>query len=374
MISKQGGYIARGLAPALTAAAPRRVPLTAGFQLASHDLGDLLGSLGITLFTRERTLVQYVVWSVNAGLLEFLAEHGSATVEEASAGTPLTVRGADALLGVLCALRLVSRSSGGRYSLTAASRDYLIRESPFYLADQLEPVGFPIHDVYLKRRAGLIARIRLRLLGYLPMLRFGTVPRIDNQHARNLAACAAAVRTGEFAHAKRIADIAGGSGVFAIPLLLEYPNKRVVLTELPQALPNIRPILAAHGVEDRVDLRAANVFAFPWDLPACDGIFIGNFLHAFDEQLGLKICREIFRLLPAGGTVWLHEMLWNDTRDGPLITALRHASMVSAGRGGGQRTGAEWMSLLQRAGFAETRVVPTASAFALITARKPHGP
>jgi hypothetical protein len=43
--------------------------------------------------------------------------------------------------------------------------------------------------------------------------------------------------------------------------------------------------------------------------------------------------------------------------------------MVSAGLGGGQRTGAEWMSLLQQAGFVETRVVPTASAVSVVEAR-----
>lgn len=357
--------------PDITDDVPRRVPLTAGFELPSSSLAELLGSLGITLFTRERTLVQYVAWSLNAGLLEVLAQREAVTVDEASESTTLTVRGADALLGVLCALHLVSRSADARYCLTAVSREYFVRSSPYFIGDQLEPVGYPIHDVYLKRRAGFVARTRLRLLGRLPMLRFGTVPRIDNQHARNLASCAAAVRTGEFANAQCIADIAGGSGVFAIPLLLEYPGKRVVLAELPQALPNIRPILAAHGVADRVDLRAMDVFAFPWSLPKCDTFFLGNFLHGFRDELSLQVCREVLRLLPAGGTVWLHEMLWNETRDGPLLTALRHASMVSAGMGGGQRTGTEWMSFLQRAGFVETRVVPTASAFALVTGRKP---
>jgi hypothetical protein len=214
-----------------------------------------------------------------------------------------------------------------------------------------------------------MARIKLRWLGLLPLLRYGTRQRIENQHTRNLAACAAAVRTGEFAHAHRIVDIAGGSGVFAIPLLLEYPHKRVVLTELPRALPNIRPILAAHGVDDRVELRAMDAFHFPWDIPACDGIFMGNFAHGFSDEWVVRIFREAFDRLPDGGSIWLHEALWNDNREGPLITALWHASMKSAGQGG-QRTAREWMSLLSKAGFVETRVVSTQSAFGLVVARK----
>jgi hypothetical protein len=282
----------------------------------------------------------------------------------------LTVSGADALLGVLCALRLARRLNDGRYALTPAAQEYLLRESPFYIGNQIEAVGLPIPGPYVKRRVGFLDRMRLRMLALLPMLRYGTRARIDNQHTRNLAACAAAVRTGEFARADRIVDIAGGSGVFAIPLLLEYPRKRVTLTELPRSLPNIRPILTAHGVEDRVELLAMDVLRFPWDIPPCDGIFIGNFVHGFNDEVALKICREAFNRLPAGGTVWLHEMIWNENRDGPMLTALWHAAMKSAGSGG-QRSGRELTNMLQKAGFVDTRVTPTHSAFALVSGRKP---
>ena len=98
--------------------------------------------------------------------------------------------------------------------------------------------------------------------------------------------------------------------------------------------------------------------------------FIGNFLHGFAPDLCLRLCREAFSRLTTGGTLWLHEMVWNDNRDGPLITALWHAAMMSSGAGG-QRTGREWASILQQAGFLDTRVVPTASGFALVAGRKP---
>lgn len=348
-----------------------RTALAAGFEVPSSDLADVLGALGTKLFTRERTLVQYVAWSVNTGLLEMLHARGAATIEAAAAGTPLTPRGADALLSVLSALGLVRRSADGCYSLCPASREFLLRESPYFIGDQLEPVGFPIHGLYLKKRAGLLARMKLRLLGCLPLFRYGTEPRIENQHVRNLAASACAVRTGEFARVRCIADIAGGSGVFTIPLLLEYPHMRVVLTELPQALPNVQRLLTQHGVQNRVLLQPMDAFVCPWALPACDGVFIGNFLHGFSDDVALGVCREAFSSLPPGGMLWLHEMLWNDTRDGPLLTALWHAAMISAGMGG-QRTAAEWIALLDTAGFSDMRVIPTSSAFALVAAQKPN--
>lgn len=345
-------------------------PLRAGFKLPMHDLSELLQPLGARLYKRERTPSQLVAWSIQSGLLELLNQCGSVTFEEAAASTPLTVRGADALLSVLSALGLVRRSLDGSYSLTSIAQEYLVRESPFFVGDQLEAVGLPIPGAYLKRRAGFLSRLKVRLLGYLPQFRFGSIARLENQHARNLAACAAAVRTGEFAEARCIADIAGGSGVFAIPLLLEYGAKRVILTEVPRALPNIQPILGAHGLADRIELRAMDAFEYPWNIAQCDGVFIGNFLHGFSNEINLRLCREALARLPAGGTIWLHEMLWNDTRDGPLITALWHAAMLTVGPCG-QRTGSEWCRLLRSAGFVDTRVVPTACGFGLVIGRKP---
>jgi hypothetical protein len=350
-----------------------RTPLRAGFDVPSHDIAGILEPLGTKLYTRERTLVQHVAWAVEYGLFELMNGRSAITITEAVAATLLSVRGADALLGVLAALGLAKRSAEGRYSLTRVSSDYFVRRSPYFVGNQLEPVGYPIPVLYLNRRIGLILRLKIRLLSRLPLLRYGTPLRIENQHARNLVAGAAAVRTGQFEKTQCIVDMAGGSGVFAIPLALEYPQTRVILTELPRALPNIRPILAAHGLDSRIELIGLDMFDFPWKIPECDGIFIGNFFHGFPEAICLRLCLEAFSRLSPGGTLWLHEMIWNDNRDGPLLTALWHAAMMGSGAGG-QRTAAELIGILEQAGFVESQVVPTASGFALVAGRKPlHG-
>jgi len=352
-------------------ASARRPPLQPGFTVPTHDLTSVLESIGSKLYVRERTLVQYVAWSVHYGLFAFLDKSGPSTIAEAAAGTPLTESGADSLLGVLSALGLVSRSRDGRYALTPVAREFFLEESPYFVGDQLEPVGPPIPRPYLRQRADFLTRVKMRLLTLQnPTLRYGTRARIENQHARNLGACAAAVRTGEFANVRCLVDIAGGSGAFSIPLALEYPAMRIVLTELPDALANVRPLLKEHGVDERVTLLPMNAFEFPWQIPECDGIFIGNFLHGFKDEACRRLCKESFdRLLP-GGRVWVHEMIWNDNRDGPLITALWHAAMLSS-CSGGQRTASELSDLLRGAGFLDVRTVPTSGAFAMVCGRKP---
>lgn len=348
----------------------RRARLQPGFILPTHDLAGVLEPLGSKLYVRERSLVQYVAWSVQSGLFELLARAGPTTIREAAAATPFTEAGADSLLGVLAALGLASRSADARYALTPVAREFFLRDSPYFVGDQLDPVGPPIPRPYLRQRADFITRLKLRLLSFNnPMLRFGTRARIENQHARNLSACAAAVRTREFDGVRCLVDIAGGSGVLAIPFALEYPDKRVVLTELPDALVNVGRLLQEHGLGQRIALFAMDAFEFPWKTPECDGIFIGNFLHGYDDGTCRRLCQESFDRLQDGGRVWLHEMIWNENRDGPLLTALWHAAMRSSSPGG-QRTAQELSNLLRDVGFTDVRTTPTSGAFAMISGRK----
>jgi len=348
---------------------PRTV-LESGFSVPVRDLGEVLETIGCKLFTRERTLGQYLAWSVQTGLFDLLSRHPEVSISEASAATPLTECGADSLLGVLCALGLVGRSATGRYRIADASRDYFVSGSPYFVGDQLPSSGFPIPGPYLRDKIGFLSRARLWWLGLKPAIRYGSTLRLENQHARNLGACVSAVRTGEFSDVCRIVDIAGGSGAFAIPLAVDYPEKQVILADLPYAVRNVRPLLRAHNLGERVRLRELDAFRLPWNIPDCDGIFIGNFLHGFDDESCALVCREGFRRLSPGGRLWIHEMLWRDSMDGPLMTALWHAAMRSAGPGR-QRTELEFRNILRSSGFVDLRAVPTSGAYVLVSGRKP---
>jgi hypothetical protein len=346
-----------------------RARLEAGFTVPNDDLCGLLETLGIKLFFRERSLAQYVSWAVQTGVIAFLDRHGLADLKQVADGTCLTEAGADSILGVMSSLKLTRRTVAGKYELQTLAREYLLPSSPYCIADQIEARGLPIPLPYLKGRSGLLTRLRLRLLTLNPALRYGSLARLTNQHARNLAACASAVRTGEFAQIRTMVDIAGGSGTFSIPLALDYPRVRILLVDLPQALNGTRRLLSSHGLQERISLTAFDVLKRPWNIEPCDGMFMGNFLHGFDDAVCLDVLEEAYARLQNGGQVWIHEMLWNDTRDGPLIVALYHAAMRSAGPGR-QRSAGDFAALLNRAGFSDVRIVPTAGAYALVAGRK----
>jgi acetylserotonin N-methyltransferase len=88
-----------------------------------------------------------------------------------------------------------------------------------------------------------------------------------------------------------------------------------------------------------------------------------------DDEECLHLLAESRRILSPGGRVFVHEMLWNDVKDGPVATALWNFWMatMSAGR---QRTHAEIEGLLSRSGFHAVVDAHTLAGFSMIAAER----
>lgn len=319
-------------------------------------------------------LVQYLRWSDDVGLFTVLADGAIVTVEEIVARTSLNVRGVDAMLGVLCSLHLAERRSGG-YVLGDVGREYLDRRSAFYVGVALYGMlKAPIPKRLQKgERARRFSRTTHTVWDRLRYLRsrnqWGRPERLLAQHSRNLPAAVTAVRAGHFDRISHLVDVGGGSGVFAIPLALDRPDIRITLLDLPRSVRHIKPFLEPYGVANQVELRGMNVHETPWQRLECDGVLFGNFLHFCSDHECLPLLKESARVLSPGGRIFIHEMLWNDRKDGPLVTALWNfwLTSVSAGR---QRTASEFGELLTAAGFETPVVATTAGDFSLLTAAK----
>ena len=326
-----------------------------------------LGVLGVPL-------MQYVRWADDAGLLAAMADGSGLTVEEAATRTSLTARGADALLGVLCSVRLVALD-GAAYRLADVACEFLDRRKPYYLGPSM--YGMLTAPFPPQLRKGERVRRYSQFTGTIAdawrYLRkknqFGRREQLLAQHRRNLPVAVVAVRSGLFAGIRHLADIGGGSGAFAIPLALAYPAIRITLVELPRALRHIPAFLVPHGVTDRVQLLGFNIHGGSWPLAGCDAVLFGNMFHFCDDEECLHLLAESHRILPRGGRVFVHEMLWNDRRDGPVATALWNFWMatMSSGR---QRTLADIHALLSRSGFSPAGGERTLAGFTLAVAKK----
>jgi acetylserotonin N-methyltransferase len=261
-------------------------------------------------------------------------------------------------------LKLVCRDDGGRYSLCGLAREYLLRESPYYIGDALYlDLQKSLPDAYLKMPTGVCASG-----GAEPDWPIGQRLRI--QHSRNFAPSVIAARSGAFSAIRHLVDIAGGTGVLAIPLAMDRPDIRITLVDMPETLPYIRETLAGYGVEDRIKLVGLDVFKDRWDVGPCDGVHFGNFFHFVSDEQCRFLARKTFEILPRGGLVWLHEVLLNENRDGPILAVLWNANMIIRRPGARQRTASELIGFLRDVGFSNFGVKPTAGSFSLLSGVK----
>ena len=329
-------------------------PKTNSLQL-TEKLGQAWG------ISSGASVVQYLGWAEDSGLLNVLAESHS-TLQQVIDATGLNESGADALLCILAALQLVSRNNQ-QYQLTDLAKEYLVHNSPFYIGEGL----------YWNRPAQSLPPAFMRN-GHAvsPMdspSTWSAQERLRIQHSRNFAPSVVAARSGKFRGVQHLVDLAGGSGVLSIPLAQDNSSLKITLVDLPDLVPLIKTMLGHYGLDDRrIDVRGCDVFEESWNFGPCDGIHIGNFFHSLPNSKCQTLCRKAFESLAPPGRIWLHEVLLDEGRDGPLLAALWHANMIMLGNGGKQRTLSELGLILESEGFSRVTASPTSGGFSLIEA------
>jgi len=284
----------------------------------------------------------------------------------------LARRSVDALLAALAASDFVVKRHAA-FHLTDISRTYLLEESDFYWIPMLRQVGTAQASAEALMQA-------LRSENLHPDDRIsrrwerGEMTPDDargsnrRMHSHSLPAAVGLARNGDFQGVRRLLDVAGGSGCFSIALALRHPTLRCTIAELPLVAADTRTYIARYRCEDRVDTHPFNMFTDPWP-SGYDAIFFSNVFHDWDAQKREELVARSFAALPAGGRIYLHEMLLNDTSDGPLPPAL--FSIMMLGTRGKQFSGPELNTLLTGAGFVDVSMTHSYAYHSLVRATRP---
>jgi hypothetical protein len=89
-------------------------------------------------------------------------------------------------------------------------------------------------------------------------------------------------------------------------------------------------------------------------------------IHDFDDENALRLLRAVRAAAPTGARILLLELLLPE--DPTPATALYLDVIMLTVVGGRERTQAQYEALLSSAGFAPTRVIPTASGLSILAA------
>ncbi len=140
---------------------------------------------------------------------------------------------------------------------------------------------------------------------------------------------------------ERVIDAGGGLGMLAEALVCEYPDLHVVILDRPEVVEEA----ARLTVPDRVELRAADIFT-PWDVEA-DAVVMARVLHDWDDEDARRILRGAHQALPAGGRLFVIEMVGPGSGTAGSLCDLH----LLAATGGKERTESEFAELFTSADF-----------------------
>jgi SAM-dependent methyltransferase len=96
-------------------------------------------------------------------------------------------------------------------------------------------------------------------------------------------------------------DIGGSHGYYSVGLCRKHDGLRSVILDLPDAVEQAAPLLAAEGMGDRVVHRAGNALTDDLGTDAYDIVLIAQVVHHFTEEQNRELAKRVARALRPGG-------------------------------------------------------------------------
>lgn len=161
-------------------------------------------------------------------------------------------------------------------------------------------------------------------------------------------------------------DVAGGHGYFICEALQRYPQMKGILLDLPSVIDGAKCAICERRMDERCQPIAGNFFE---RIPAgADAYFMQHILHDWDDEHCLTILANVKQALIGrknGRLIVADAVLPENSQPHP---AKFLDLMMMVLPGGRERTETEWRTLLDRAGFAITKIVPTKEPESVIEA------
>lgn len=270
----------------------------------------------------------------------------SLSAETAAHRLQADLRGISTLLNALCAMKLLVKEKG-TYRTTAASAALLCKDSPRYLGhiimhyhhlssswlrlDEAAREGRPL-------RIDLLERSEEEQESFL-MGMFDLASPLAPQIAELV----------DLSRRRRLLDLGGGPGTYAIYFCLKNPELKATVYDLPSARGCAQKTIERFGLSDRISFQEGNYLEDP--LPGrYDVAWLSHILHSEGETACAAIIGKAVAALEPAGMMLVHEFILNDAMDGPLFPALFSLNMLLLTPQGRSYTDAQLKGMLSKGG------------------------
>jgi SAM-dependent methyltransferase len=294
-------------------------------------------------------------WSVcalHAGVKLDLFSHPAGTAAELAQAASSDERGVEMLLNALTAMGLMEKA-GDRYGATGFAVEYLARSSANYLGyiimhhhnlmagwsrlDESVRSGAPIRDRV--SHAGDESERENFEMGMFNLAML-IAPRI--------------VSSIDLRAKRRLLDLGGGPGTYAIQFCLANPQLTATVYDLPTTRSFAEKTINSFGLSDRVLFQGGDFLTD--DVPnGFDVAWLSHILHGDGPDACAVTLQRAVAALEPGGMLMVQEFILDNTMDGPLFPALFSLNMLQGTPQGRSYSQQQLEAMMRAAGVGSIR-------------------
>jgi ubiquinone/menaquinone biosynthesis C-methylase UbiE len=127
---------------------------------------------------------------------------------------------------------------------------------------------------------------------------------------------------------RRLLDVGGNTGKFAVACIKHDPDVRVTILDLPGQLEKARKNVEAAGVGERVEGVPTDLLDAERPFPAgFDAVWMSQFLCCFSEEQVISLLQRGASALAPGGALYVLDTYW-DRQSNPVAAYCLHASSL----------------------------------------------
>ncbi len=302
------------------------------------------------------------------GIFEALAagEKNSLEVSWAIGADP---RATDRMMRVLVTMQLLELRTDRKFALSAASAEFLVPGQPGYLGD----LGH-INNIW-KRWSTLTEAVRQGEKVAGPQAPPRDPAWVENfitaMHVLAQPFAADTIAQMELPDARRMLDVGGGPGTYAMAFVRADEGRTATVFDLPDVIPLTRRFVEENDLSDNIDYVSGNMTKDELPSSNYDVVFISAIVHMFSPEENLALMQNAARATAAGGSVVVQDFVMDDDRIRPPHGAMFALNMLVGTSGGDTYTATEITEWMNASGLPEVRTCDTSRGTTLVIGSKP---
>ena len=318
-------------------------------------------------FVRHFQKSRILLTAFELGIFTIL-EKSPATSGEVAKQLSTDPRATDRLLNAACALGFLHKNNGS-FNNTKESGKFLVKGKPEYMAGLMHMNN--LWDTWTT----LTDSVRKGSSAYRRPVPSGPQDTnwlesfIGAMHYRGLKQAPEVIAKIDRKEVRRVLDVGGGSGVFAMSFVQTSDDVRATVFDLPDVITITKRYLRQYNLTDKIDTSSGDYLTD--ELPkGYDLVFLSAIIHSNSyKENGLLISKSASSLNP-GGQLVIHDLIMNENRTSPSEGAIFALNMLVGTEKGDTYTEKEIIEWFIRAGLVFEKRVDTYGGNALMTARK----